>query len=98
VLILRPDTQDYQGTSVTVEVARKLDVHGLMLVVNKVPQVFDLDQIKKTVEETYSAPVAALIPHSDEMMILGSSGVFVLHHPDDVVTVALNQIVDTILA
>jgi MinD-like ATPase involved in chromosome partitioning or flagellar assembly len=26
VLILRPDQQDYQGTSVTVEVARKLDV------------------------------------------------------------------------
>jgi MinD-like ATPase involved in chromosome partitioning or flagellar assembly len=98
VLILRPDTQDYQGTSVTVEVARKLDVQDLVLVVNKVPSVFDFEDIKKTVEKTYSAEVAALVPHSDEMMILGSSGVFVLHHPDDVVTTALNQIADRILS
>ena len=36
VIILRPDQQDYQGTSVTVEVARKLDVPRLVLIVKKV--------------------------------------------------------------
>lgn len=97
VLILRPDSQDYQGTSVTVEVARKLDVQDLVLVVNKVPSVFDFDEIIATVENTYSAEVAALLPHSDEMMILGSSGVFVLHHPDDIVTEGLNQLADRVL-
>lgn len=97
ILILRPDSQDYQGTSVTVEVARKLDVQELVLVVNKVPTVFDFDEIIATVEKTYKAEVAALLPHSDEMMILGSSGVFVLHHPDDVVTRALNQLADRVL-
>src|SRR5262249_16758591 len=35
VLILRPDQQDYQGTAVTVEVARKLHVARMLLVVNK---------------------------------------------------------------
>lgn len=98
VLILRPDTQDYQGTSVTVEVARKLDVQDLVLVVNKVPTVFDFDQIQKTIEDTYQAEVAALVPHSDEMMILGSSGIFALHHPDDIVTTALNKIADRALS
>lgn len=98
VLILRPDTQDYLGTSVTVEVARKLDVHGLMLAVNKVPTVFDFDQIRKTVEETYHTPVAALMPHSDEMMILGSSSLFVLEFPDSPVTKALNELADHVLA
>lgn len=97
ILILRPDSQDYQGTSVTVEVARKLDVHGLVLVLNKVPDVFDFDQITHTVESTYHAEVAALIPHSDEMMILGSSGIFVLAHPDNVVTQALNKLADRVL-
>ncbi|MBN2547767.1 MAG: MinD/ParA family protein, partial [Anaerolineales bacterium] len=33
VIIMRPDSQDYQGTSVTVEVARKLGVPGMYLVV-----------------------------------------------------------------
>jgi MinD-like ATPase involved in chromosome partitioning or flagellar assembly len=97
VLILRPDSQDYLGTSVTVEVARKLDVQGLMLAVNKIPEVFDFDQIKKTVEETYKTEVAALIPHSDEMMILGSSKLFVLEYPDHRVTEQLNKLVDKIL-
>ena len=32
-IVLRPDQQDYLGTSVTVEVARKLDVPRLLLVV-----------------------------------------------------------------
>jgi MinD-like ATPase involved in chromosome partitioning or flagellar assembly len=31
VIILRPDQQDFQGTGVTVEVARKLDVPRLMM-------------------------------------------------------------------
>lgn len=89
ILILRPDQQDYLGTSVTVEVARKLDVAQLMLAVNKVPDVFDFDEVKKKIENTYDAEVAALMPHSDEMMILGSNGIFVLEHPDSPVAEAL---------
>ena len=42
-VILRPDEQDYQGTSVTIEVARKLDVPDLFVIVNKVPQSLNLD-------------------------------------------------------
>ena len=36
VVLLRPDRQDFQGTAVTVEVARKLDVRSLVMVLNKV--------------------------------------------------------------
>src|SRR4051794_36974054 len=39
-LIMRPDSQDYQGTGVTVDVAQKLGVPRLLLVVNKVPPPF----------------------------------------------------------
>lgn len=98
VLILRPDTQDYMGTSVTVEVARKLDVAELLLVVNKIPQIFDLQDVKETVEKSYNCEVAALLPHSDEMMVLGSSDVFVLKFPDHQVTEALNGLVDRLMA
>ena len=37
VLVLRPDQQDFQGTAVTVDVARKLEVPDVLLVVNKAP-------------------------------------------------------------
>lgn len=94
VLILRPDTQDYLGTSVTVEVARKLDVHELLLAVNKIPEVFNLDDVKKQVEDTYSCEVAAMMPHSDEMMALGSASVFVFQFPDSPVTSALRGLAD----
>jgi len=37
LLVLRPDRQDFQGTAVTVDVARRLEVPNLFLVANKVP-------------------------------------------------------------
>jgi MinD-like ATPase involved in chromosome partitioning or flagellar assembly len=36
VIILRPDQQDFQGTAVAVDVARKLRVQEMRLVVNNV--------------------------------------------------------------
>jgi septum site-determining protein MinD len=91
LIILRPDQQDYQGTSVTVEVARKLDVPHLLMVVNKVPQTFDLAEVKGSVERIYECEVAAVLPHSDEMMALASAGLFVLRYPDHLISAELKQ-------
>ncbi|HMR63268.1 MAG TPA: MinD/ParA family protein [Anaerolineae bacterium] len=81
-VIMRPDQQDFQGTSVTVEVARKLNVPKLVIVVNKTPPVYDFEQVKRQVENQYQASVAAVLPHSDEMMALASGGIFALRFPD----------------
>ncbi|MBN2385654.1 MAG: MinD/ParA family protein [Anaerolineales bacterium] len=93
VIIMRPDQQDYQGTSVTVEVARKLDVPKMFLVVNKTPQVLDPEDVRQRVEQTYNCQVAAVLPHSDEMMILASSGIFSLQYPDHPVSRGLKDVV-----
>ncbi|MCB0033189.1 MAG: hypothetical protein KDE51_04190, partial [Anaerolineales bacterium] len=79
---------------VTVEIAKKLDVPNMMLIVNKMPQVYDFEAIKQQVEEAYDAEVAALIPHSDEMMALGSKGVFALQFPDNEVSQILQTVAD----
>jgi MinD-like ATPase involved in chromosome partitioning or flagellar assembly len=97
-IILRPDNQDYQGTGVTVEVARKLDVPNMVLIVNKVPQVFNPDAVKAQVENAYKCPVAAVLPHSDEMMALASGGIFSLHYPDHPVTAEYKRLTTTLLA
>ncbi len=97
-IILRPDQQDYQGTSVTVEVARKLDVPRLLLVVNKVPAVFNSADVKARVEKTYNCEVAAVLPHSDEMMALASGGIFVLRYPDHPMTQLYKQVTAKLMA
>ena len=97
IIVLRPDQQDYQGTSVTVEVARKLDVPNLLLVVNKVPAVFDAADVRARVQDTYAAPVAAVLPHADEMMALASNGIFVIHYPNHPITAALGHVVKTLV-
>ncbi|HET7144171.1 MAG TPA: MinD/ParA family protein [Anaerolineales bacterium] len=98
VIILRPDSQDYQGTIVTVDVAKKLEVPLMLMVVNKVPSTFDLDDVRTRVEQTYNATVGAVFPHSDEMMTLASSGIFSIRYPDNVVTKAMRGLVDQLKA
>jgi septum site-determining protein MinD len=98
VIILRPDQQDYQGTSVTVEVARKLDVPRLLLIVNKVPALFDVTDVRIRVEQTYSCEVAAVLPHADEMMAVASSGLFVLQYPHHPITAALRRVATALVA
>ncbi len=97
-IILRPDQQDYQGTGVTVEVARRLDVARLLLVINKVPMSFDTNEVRAKVEQTYDCEVAAILPHSDEMMTLASSGIFALRYPDHPVTAQLRRLAQRLTA
>lgn len=97
VVIMRPDNQDYQGTIVTVDVAKKLEVPKILLVVNKIPQTLDLDDLRKQVTEKYECEVAALLPHSDEMMALASSGIFSVKVPDHPVSLGLKNVVSQIL-
>lgn len=94
VIILRPDSQDYQGTAVTVDVAKKLDVPKMLMLVNKVPAQFDLEDVRTRVEQTYDATVAAVLPHSDEMMTLASSGIFSIRYPDHPMTKGLVSLVE----
>ena len=82
VVILRPDQQDFQGTAVTLEVARKLDMTNIMLVVNKALSSSDLEALKQNMEATYKTPVSGIIPLSEEIVQLGSRDIFCLHYPN----------------
>ncbi len=96
IIILRPDQQDYQGTGVTVEVARRLEVPKMLVLVNKTPQVFNPEEVKARVEQAYHCDVAAVLPHSEEMMVLASSGIFVLRYPDHPITLMLKKVVSEV--
>lgn len=97
-IIMRPDQQDYEGTSVTVAVARKLKVPRMMLVVNKTPAVFDFVEVGEHVEKTYGCEVAAVLPHADEVMVLSSAGIFALRYPDHPVTGLYRQVATRLMS
>jgi len=98
LIVLRPDNQDFQGTSVTVEVARKLEVPKLFLLLNKTPQSLDHAAVAQQVHQTFDAEVVAVLPHSDELMTLASSGIFALRYPDHPLTAMYRQVAARVMA
>ncbi|MBI4321387.1 MAG: MinD/ParA family protein [Chloroflexi bacterium] len=92
IIIMRPDQQDFQGTAVTVDVARRLDVPRLMLVVNKVLPRYDLKAVGRQVAQTYDAEVAGVLPLSEDVVGLASGGIFALKYPDHPLTQRYRQI------
>jgi MinD-like ATPase involved in chromosome partitioning or flagellar assembly len=81
VTILRPDSQDYLGTAVTIELARKLEVPRMLMLVNKVPQGMDTEAVREKVQNAYHTAVAGVLPLCNEVMLLASAGVFILKAP-----------------
>ena len=92
LIILRPDLQDYQGAAVTIEVSRQLEVPAIYLVVNKVPESYDLEALAAKVAAAYDCEVIGVLPHAEEMMTLASAGVFALRYPDHTVSRELQRI------
>jgi MinD-like ATPase involved in chromosome partitioning or flagellar assembly len=96
-VVLRPDEQDYEGTSVTVRVARRLGVPRMTLIVNKTPAVFDAEDVRAEVQAAYDCEVAAVLPHSEEMMTLASRDIFVLRYPDHPISHLYRTVAHTLI-
>jgi MinD-like ATPase involved in chromosome partitioning or flagellar assembly len=98
VLILRPDRQDFLGTAITLEVAKKLGVPRMLLVVNKALASMDIAALRKDVERTYSAELGAILLLSEDMLRLGSSGIFSLKFPEHQFTRGIKELAAKIVA
>lgn len=98
VLLLRPDTQDYQGTAVAVDLARELEVPKMLLVINKVLSKFDFPELKQKIQSTYNVPVAGVFPLCEEMVELGSSGLFRSHYPSHPWTLEIDQVAEQVIS
>ena len=98
VLIMRPDKQDYQGTAVTVDIARRLEVPRLLVMVNKAPSHADRAALAADVARVYDVEVAGVLPLSEDMVTNASGGLFSLTSPDHEWSVALRGVVDHVAA
>lgn len=92
VMLLQHDRREYQGTAVTLDVARQLGVPSMRLLLNQLPATFDPAEAQKQVEATYRCEVVGVIPFSAEEAALGSSGLFAWQHPLHPLTALLQQI------
>ena len=82
LLLLRPDKQDYQGTAVTVDVARRLAVPELYMLVNKVPAAASMETLISDVSNVYGAEVLGALPLSEDMASNASGTLFTVSNPD----------------
>jgi septum site-determining protein MinD len=97
VLLMRPDNQDFQGTAVTVELSRRLEVPQMFLVVNKVPPGMDLDSLRQQIEAHYKVDVAAMLPLNAEIARLASGGIFATRYPEHPFSQELQRVVRRVL-
>jgi septum site-determining protein MinD len=98
ILIVRPDQQDFQGTAVAVELARKLDVPNMFILINKVPPGMDAIALKTQVEAMYKTEVAAILPLSNEMVRNASGDIFTNRYPDHPLTLELHEVAQRIVS
>jgi MinD-like ATPase involved in chromosome partitioning or flagellar assembly len=77
LILLRPDKQDYHGTAVLLEVANRLQVPNIYLVVNKVAERIDPQTMRSQIRSAYGHEVIGILPLDATMAILGSRELFV---------------------
>jgi len=97
IIIMRPDDQDIQGTVVTVDVARSLDVPNLFLLVNKALPKLDKADMKERFEATFQATVAGILPLTFDVAENASKDLFALLRPEHEWSKQLFQVSETIL-
>jgi PAS domain S-box-containing protein len=92
VVVLRPDAQDFEGTGVTVQVARQLEVPRVLLVVNQTPTADQFQAVRARAQKTFDREVLAVIPQSTEFMAFDDDLPFVLRHPQHPISLALQHV------
>ena len=96
VLVLHPDQQDFQGTAVTVEIARKLLVPSIQLVLNDSSESLDAAEVSRQLEQTYQCAGGFTLSHSEELLALASRRPFVLAYPEHPLTKRIQTLADSL--
>lgn len=97
LIVLRPDNQDFQGTAVTVDVARKLQVSKMALLINKALPEMAVPDLQQQVENLYQVPVLGVLPLAIEVAQLASQGVFCLRYPQHPIALTLQGVVNQLV-
>lgn len=79
--LMRMDKQDITGTYVTIQVLRKFNKVGYVVLNMVPPKLANVPELPSEVSQLVGAPVIGVIPFYPEVLEHRSRGVFVLKHP-----------------
>jgi len=82
IAVMRLDQHDYQGTSVSTDVAARLGVPNIGIVVNMVASEQDLAHVIDKTKDAYGHDVYAALPNSKTSLALAKHGMLVLENPN----------------
>lgn len=91
-VVLRSDEQDYLGTAVTLEIAKKFEIPKILLILNKILPKYSKEDVEKKVRKAFNIPIAGTIYYSDDFADAASKEVFILDHPEHEFTKVIEQI------
>ena len=98
LLIVRPDRQDFHGTALLVELARRLGIPHVLLVANKVTRNLDSEEVKNRLEEAFSLPMVGLLPLDETLAALGSRGLFSKQYDDHLLSLEIRKMAQALLS
>jgi len=98
ILVLHPDKRDFQGTAVTVDMIRRLQVPAIRLVLNNTSQSLDVEVARRQLEESYHCGEGMVLKHSEELMTLASSQPFALCYPAHPLTLQVKKLAESLIA
>jgi septum site-determining protein MinD len=94
ILVLHPDKHDFQGTAVTVDMVRRLQVPAIHLVLNDVSNTLDVEDARLQLEKTYHCGGGIVLNHTEELMALASSQPFVLPYAEHPLTARIKELAE----
>lgn len=94
-IVLLLDQEHYNGVSVLLDVAERLGVPLVRLIVNQVSSEFAQAEVKVRVEQTYQHTVAVVVPYSPDLN--GRSGLIVVQNSSHVFSAACSVAASALL-
>jgi MinD-like ATPase involved in chromosome partitioning or flagellar assembly len=92
-ILIRPDSQDYQGASVTVEIAKRLNVPSPYLVMNRARGGAQAEPaLREKLDKAFGCAVGGLLPDCPELAELGSGGLLAMRSPGSAWVAGLEKI------
>jgi MinD-like ATPase involved in chromosome partitioning or flagellar assembly len=98
VAVMSLDRQDYQGTGVLVDLARRMEMPFITIVVNNVAGLYEANEVRAEVGRVYNCPVGAVVPHVATMAAPGETGIQAVDMPDNSAVLALEPVATLVAA
>ncbi|MCC7207556.1 MAG: P-loop NTPase [Anaerolineae bacterium] len=98
VAVMSLDRQDYQGTGVLVDLARRVEMPHITIVVNSVAGSYEVNEVRAEVGRVYDCQVSAVVPHVPTMATPGESGIQAVDMPDNAAVLALEPVATLVSA